>query len=79
MSNNYMQRWVKVNDFETLMNQIISFINVEKKDSLTKVIQQTAESQRNYQSSHKYDLKKFGLTEEQIKIDCKAIYQTFLS
>ena len=70
---------IMMNDFETLMNQIISFINVEKKDSLTKVIQQTAESQRNYQSSHKYDLEKFGLTEEQIKMDCKAIYETFLS
>ena len=70
---------IMMNDFETLMNQIISFINVEKKDSLTKVIQQTAESQRNYKSSHKYDLEKFGLTEKQIKMDCKAIYETFLS
>ena len=70
---------IMMNDFETLMDQIIDFIDIEKKDSLTKVIQETAESQRSYKSDHKYDLEKFGLTEEQIKMDCKEIYQTFLS
>ena len=70
---------IMMNDFETLMNQIINFIDIEKKDSLAKVIQDTAESQKNYKSKHKYDLEKFGLTEDRIKMDCKAIYQTFLS
>ena len=70
---------IMMNDFETLMDQIINFIDIEKKDSLAKVIQDTAESQRNYKSKHKYDLEKFGLTEDRIKMDCKAIYQTFLS
>ena len=70
---------IMMNDFETLMNQIINFIDIEKKDSLAKVIQDTAESQKSYKSKHKYDLEKFGLTEDRIKMDCKAIYQTFLS
>ena len=70
---------IMMNDFETLMDQIINFIDIEKKDSLAKVIQDTAESQKNYKSKHKYDLEKFGLTEDRIKMDCKAIYQTFLS
>ena len=70
---------IMMNDFETLMDQIINFIDIEKKDSLAKVIQDTAESQKNYKSKHKYDLEKFGLTEDRIKMDCKAIFQTFLS
>ncbi len=70
---------IMMNDFETLMEQIINFIDIEKKDSLAKVIQDTAESQKSYKSKHKYDLEKFGLTEDRIKMDCKAIYQTFLS
>ena len=70
---------IMMNDFETLMDQIINFIDIEKKDSLAKVIQDTAESQKKYKSKHKYDLEKFGLTEDRIKMDCKAIYQTFLS
>ena len=70
---------IMMNDFETLMDQIINFIDIEKEDSLAKVIQDTAESQKNYKSKHKYDLEKFGLTEDRIKMDCKAIYQTFLS
>ena len=70
---------IMMNDFETLMDQIINFIDIEKKDSLAKVIQDTAKSQKNYKSKHKYDLEKFGLTEDRIKMDCKAIYQTFLS
>ena len=70
---------IMMNDFETLMDQIINFIDIEKKDSLAKVIQDTAKSQKSYKSKHKYDLEKFGLTEDRIKMDCKAIYQTFLS
>ena len=70
---------IMMNDFETLMDQIINFIDIEKKDSLANVIQDTAESQKSYKSKHKYDLEKFGLTEDRIKMDCKAIYQTFLS
>jgi len=68
-----------MSDFETLMDGILSFINVEKNESLNKVIQETADSQRQYKSGHKYNLEKFGITEDQIRRDCKDIYQTFLS
>ena len=68
-----------MNDFESLMDEILDFIDIEKTDDLIKTIQKTAEEQRSYESGHKYDLEKFGLTESQIKNDCKEIYQTFLS
>jgi hypothetical protein len=66
-------------DFETLMDEILEFINVKKDNDLTNSIRQTAENQRAYKSDHQYDLKKFGLTEEQIRKDCKNIYETFLN
>ena len=68
-----------MNDFETLMDGILNFIGHEKNEDLVKAIKETAESQRNYQSNHKYDLDKFGLTEQKIRNDCKNIYNTFLS
>ena len=36
------------------------------------------EKQRKYESEHKYDLEKYGLTEEQIRSDCAFFYDTFL-
>tara|TARA_B100000579_G_C22817906_1_gene848945 strand:- start:938 stop:2020 length:1083 start_codon:yes stop_codon:yes gene_type:complete len=68
-----------MNDFDSLMDEIIDFLNIQRNDQLLKNIQDTARKQREYQSSHKYDLKKFGLSEAQIKNDCKEIYQTFLT
>ena len=68
-----------MNNFESLMDDIIDFLNIQRNDQLLKDIQRTAEKQRKYQSGHKYDLEKFGLSENQIKNDCKEIYQTFLS
>ena len=38
----------------------------------------SGEKQRKYESEHKYDLEKFGLTEEQIRRDCAFFYDTFL-
>ena len=67
-----------MNNFESLMDDIIDFLNIQRNDQLLKDIQHTAEKQRKYQSGHKYDLEKFGLSENQIKNDCKEIYQTFL-
>ena len=68
-----------MNNFESLMDDIIDFLNIQRNDQLLKDIQRTAEKQREYESGHKYDLEKFGLSENQIKNDCKEIYQTFLS
>jgi hypothetical protein len=64
--------------FDTLMDDILNFIDIEKDSILEKEIQDTAESQKAFKSGHKYDLSKFGLTEDQIKKDCKNIYKTFI-
>ena len=92
--NRYQDDWVKgninkkniylvnfntmMNDFETLMIEILEFIDVEKKQNLTEIIQKTAENQKAYKSKHKYELSKFGLSEQQIRKDCINYYKTFL-
>ena len=67
-----------MNDFESLMNDVLDFVGIEKSEEMIKSIKKTAEGQRKYQSGHKYDLDKFGLTEKKIRTDCKHIYKTFL-
>ena len=44
-----------------------------------KEIKKTAEKQREFKSSHEYDLDRFGLNADQIKLDCSPIYETFLT
>jgi len=68
-----------MNDFEGLMKEVISFTNHNASNDLKNDIIKVAEKQRNYVSKHKYDLTKFGLSEQRIKEDCKDIYKTFLS
>ena len=68
-----------MNDFETLMDGVLDFIGTEKNEYLAQEIEMTAENQRQYKSGHKYNLDKFGLTEQQIRNDCKHIYSTFLT
>ena len=68
-----------MSNFESVMDDIISFTNQEITDLLLEKIKTTSESQRAYKSRHKYDLQKFGLSEDQIKKDCIHIYETFLS
>ena len=65
-------------DFDKLMIEITDFIDHPLTEKFHKDIQETAEKQRNFKSGHKYDLEKFGLTEEMIMKDCKPIYDTFL-
>ena len=67
-----------MNDFESLMDDVFDFLNIEKDNKTISIIKDTAKKQRQYKSSHKYDLQKFGLTENQIKNDCSEIYKTFL-
>lgn len=67
-----------MNDFDNLMTEIIEFVGLTPSDELKAVIKTTAEEQRNFKSSHQYDLQKFGLTEEQIRTDYAPIYETFL-
>ena len=68
-----------MNDFETVMKNIVEFTKVEETDALLANIKDTALAQKSYKSNHKYDLNKFGLTEDKIRNDCKPIYDTFLN
>ena len=66
-------------NFEELMDDIFNFTGFSPTDKMKDEIRITAEQQRKYESSHKYNLEKFGLTEEQIKNDCSFIYETYLT
>ena len=68
-----------MNDFSGLMNNIIKFTDHENTQQLEEVIIETDKKQKNYISKHKYNLSKFGLSEEKIKNDCKKYYETFIS
>ena len=68
-----------MSDFDMLMKEILIFIGHNISDELNNDIKNTDIKQRNFQSDHKYDLSKFGLTEQKIIEDCKPIYETFLN
>ncbi len=65
-------------DFEGLMDEMCKFLGHEMTPELRETIHQRGEKQRKYESEHKYDLEKYGLTEEQVRRDCKFFYDTFL-
>jgi hypothetical protein len=67
-----------MNDFDNLMPEIVEFVGVEMTPELSATIKETAEKQRAYNSGHKYDLAKYGLTEERIRKDFAPFYETFL-
>ena len=67
-----------MSNFESLMEDVFSFIDSEPTDKMMENIKETANSQRQFTSSHRYELEKFGLTAERIKKDCSGVYQTFL-
>jgi omega-hydroxy-beta-dihydromenaquinone-9 sulfotransferase len=66
-------------DFDNLMDEITDFAVIERTEELNSAIQKTAEKQRSFKSAHKYDLQKFGLTEERIRKDYEKIYSTFFN
>lgn len=68
-----------MNQFESVMDEILQFADLKTNEMILKNIQQTASSQRTYASEHHYELEKFGLTVEQIKTDCAFVYDTFLN
>jgi hypothetical protein len=65
-------------DFEGLMDEMCTFLGHEMTPKLRETIKKRGEKQRKYESEHKYDLEKFGLTEAQIRRDCAFYYDTFL-
>ena len=54
-------------DFEGMMDEMCTFLGHEMTPALRATIAKRGEKQRKYESEHKYDLEKFGLTEEQIR------------
>jgi hypothetical protein len=65
-------------DFETLMDEMCTFLGHEMTPTLRATVHEQGEKQRRYQSEHKYNLEKYGLTEAQIRRDCAFFYDTFL-
>ena len=66
-------------DFDTLMPEIVAFAGADLTPELAEIIKTTAEKQRAYKSGHKYDLAKYGLTEEQIRKDYAPFYELILN
>jgi hypothetical protein len=65
-------------DFEGLMDEMCKFLGHEMTPKLRETVAKLGEKQRKYESEHKYNLEKYGLTEEQIRRDCAFFYETFL-
>lgn len=65
-------------DFEGMMDEMCAFLGHPMTPALRATIAKRGEKQRKYESEHKYDLEKFGLTEDQIRRDCAFFYDTFL-
>jgi omega-hydroxy-beta-dihydromenaquinone-9 sulfotransferase len=65
-------------DFERMMEEMCAFLEHPMTPELRATVKAEADKQRKYQSEHRYDLAKFGLTEAQIRRDCAFYYETFL-
>ena len=68
-----------MSDFEGLMDDVLEFVEPERSEDLIAAIKETGKKQRNYNSKHKYNLEKFGLSEDKIRSDCAKIYETFFN
>jgi hypothetical protein len=66
-------------DFDNLMEEILEFAEESPGEDFKQIINETSAKQKAYKSEHKYDLDKFGLTEEKIRKDYAPIYDAFLS
>lgn len=65
-------------DFDGIMEEMCVFLDHEMTPELRAKIKKRADKQRTYTSEHKYDLEKFGLSEDKIRRDCDFVYTTFL-
>jgi hypothetical protein len=66
-------------DFDGLMNEMLTFMEVDRTPELTEAIARVAAEQKTFQSKHKYDAQKFGIEEARIRKDCAFVYETFLT
>jgi omega-hydroxy-beta-dihydromenaquinone-9 sulfotransferase len=65
-------------DLENVMAEMCTFLGQPMTPELQATVKAQAEKQRSYESEHKYNLAKYGLTEERIRKDCAFFYDTFL-
>jgi hypothetical protein len=65
-------------DLENVMAEMCTFLGHPMTPELQATVKAQAEKQRSYESEHKYNLAKYGLTEERIRKDCAFFYDTFL-
>jgi hypothetical protein len=65
-------------DFEGLMADMCEFLGHPVTPELQATFERSGAKQRAYRSEHKYNLAKYGLTEERIRRDCQFFYDTFL-
>ncbi len=65
-------------DFEGLMDDMCKFLGQPVTPELRAAIAEQGEKQRQHDSGHKYDLAKYGLTEEQVRRDFAFFYDAFL-
>jgi len=65
-------------DFEGVMDEMCRFLGHEMTPKLRATVEKLGEKQRKYESEHRYDLEKFGLSEARIRKDCAFFYETFL-
>jgi len=68
-----------MDDFDGIMDEILEFADHKPNEEFLINIKETSLKQKSFVSKHKYDLEKFGLSEEKIKKDCEKIYKTFLT
>jgi hypothetical protein len=65
-------------EFETVVAEMCAFLDHPLTPELKATADALGQKQRAYKSEHKYNLGKYGLTEEQIRKDCAFFYDTFL-
>ncbi len=84
--NLYILTYPKLmNDFDNTMQEILDFIGDQDhpgqpynaSPEFLDEIKKIAEKQKRHKSEHKYDLERFGLTEERIRKDYAPIYAAF--
>ena len=68
-----------MSDFDGLMEDLLKFIDHPPDAAFRASIAEQAEKQRAHRSGHRYDLSKFGLTEDRIRADCAFLYQGLLA
>ena len=65
-------------DFEGLMDEMCKFLGHPMTPELRAAIAEQGEKQRKHDSGQKYDLAKYGLTEERVRRDFAFLCDTFL-